>query len=96
MKGMKTGVAGDNCVVLEGELTNLIAMYVRSPPPAEDAFAMTEKLVSCLQLTPHHNNTIITGDFNARLDKPDPPTCASRSAHEDAPRHHIDAQTERD
>ena len=42
-------------------------------PPAEDTFAITKKLVSCLQLTPHHNNTIIACDNNARLAKPDDP-----------------------
>src|SRR5687768_14050284 len=65
---MKPVLTEDNCVVLEGERVNSIAMYVR-PPGCESTMDLVEKLTRCLLLTHNKGKTTGAGDLNARLDK---------------------------
>lgn len=66
---MKTLIAEDDCVVIEGSRINVIALYVR-PAPVEGTGELVEKLTTCIQRLDWYRPTIIAGDLNARLDKP--------------------------
>lgn len=58
----------DNCVVLEEDHVNIIAMYVR-PPGGKSTLNLVKILTRCLQLKHNKGKTIVVGDFDFRLDK---------------------------
>lgn len=66
---MQMVCCSDNCIVVKGERLNIISMYVK-PKGTEETNILVEKLTKCIKLIDNKEDTLICGDFNARLDKP--------------------------
>lgn len=73
---MKTVMCEDNCIVLKGDRLNVVATCVK-PPGAESSGDFVEKLSRCLFLLPCLGYTLVAGDFNTRLNRPDDPRTPS-------------------
>lgn len=67
---MKTLLAEENRIVIEGEAINMVAMY-EQPPNSNEGTELEKKLICCLQLVSDKGNTALAGDFNVRYDRPD-------------------------
>ena len=70
LRSMETLLSEDNCIVIEGDRINIVALYVRLRG-AEETHDVVDKLVNSLHRVADKGLTIVAGDLNARLDKPD-------------------------
>lgn len=60
----------EDCVILECELMNIVAMYVR-PANVASTYDLLDKITGALQKIDYSKNTLLLGDFNTRLDSPE-------------------------
>ena len=65
---IRVRLAEDNCIVIEGDRINILAAYMR---PEESTITKLEKITQYIQLIENELPTMLVGDFNVRLDKPE-------------------------
>lgn len=60
----------DNCIVMRTKYLDVVAMYIR-PDPAETTLDLVEKLEQCIGKVFRAKKTLLLGDFNAKMNRPE-------------------------